>query len=120
MNNYFLLLYNMMEVHQKRKRVKAFAAIPMSGPIVKMNQMDWHHEMAPLDQAIYKLFWLYATHQCSPERLHMALKKSRSFPDLTLKDVWDSLDKPVMRKYVFRMGKFLWALLTEGQIKAIL
>lgn len=108
-----------MEVHSNRKRIKAYAAIPMSGPIVKMDQTDWHHHMTLLDQAIYKLFWRYYTHRCTPERLQIALKKSCGFPDVTLKDVWLSLDKPVMRKYVFRMGKFMWALLTEGQMKIV-
>lgn len=41
---------------KKRKSPLYYAAIPMHGPILRMNQDDWHTEMSILDRQVYCLF----------------------------------------------------------------
>ena len=100
---------------KKQKRYKSYAAIPMSGPLVKMNQGDWHMQMTLLDKSVYRLFRRHYPRFLSPEELTVMLKKFYC-ESVALTDVWASLDKPVMRKYIFRLKKYLWALLTQKQV----
>lgn len=98
---------------RKRKKPLSYAAIPMSGPPVQMHRYDWEHEMLKIDRRIYGLLSKNFPKAYSPEEMCKILG------DVTLKQVWESLDSKVMRRYVFRMNQCDWNLLTEGQVAVL-
>ena len=95
-----------------RKKYPSYAAFPMHGPPVEMHLYDWHHEMINIDKRIYCLMKKKHPNCFSPEAICAILK------NVTLEQVWESLDSKVMRRYVFRRNKMCWNLLTQGQVEA--
>lgn len=69
-----------------------------------MDPDDWK-EMDDLDKKVYKLL---------KQRNYSAEQLNRQIP-VPLKDIWNSLDKKLMRKYIFRKSLFMWGLITEYQ-----
>ena len=107
------------------------AAFPPSGPPVAVDAHDRENKLYPLDLRILGLLrarhehtWLKGRYICglSAEAILDLLNEynSRSRrPPYELEEIWRSLDAPVMRKYVYRKNKTIWALLTVGQVAAM-
>jgi hypothetical protein len=78
--------------------------IPQKGQILPMDPDDWK-EMDDLDRNVYNLL---------KQRNYSAEQLNRQIT-VPLEDIWNSLDKKLMRKYIFRKSLYMWGLITEYQ-----
>ncbi|MBX9636534.1 MAG: hypothetical protein K2Q45_03175 [Nitrosomonas sp.] len=105
-----------MEVRRRKKKLISYAAIPPSGPAVRVLNSDWRI-MTEMDRMLYIWFRRLHPRKCSPEFLLDKLERSLKRKVL-IEEVWQSMDSAIMCKYIYKANKGVWALLTEGQIKA--
>lgn len=88
----------------KKRKGLSYSMIPQKGKILTMDPDDWK-EMDELDRKVYRLL---KQRNYSAEQLNLKIS-------VPLKDIWNSLDKPLMRKYIFRKTLFIWGLITYYQ-----
>lgn len=88
----------------KKRKGLSYSVIPQRGKILSMDQTDWN-EMTELDQRVYKRL----------KRRNYSAEQLNSDLNVPLIDIWHSLDKPLMRKYIFRKSLFMWGLITDYQ-----
>jgi hypothetical protein len=110
-----------------------YASIPPRGPPIKITIDDSAYRLYQIDHRILGLLHtqyqrfvasrskdtrrLGISAEIILERLNAHNELQKSKHRYTLQNVWDSLDQPVMRRYVYRKNRLLWALVTEGQVE---
>jgi hypothetical protein len=110
-----------------------YACIPPRGPPVKVSPEDSADHLYQIDRRVlgllYTQYQRFAARNCRDtrclglsaetmlERLNAYSELAKSTLRYMLQDVWNSLDQPVMRRYVYRKNRVLWALVTEGQVE---
>ena len=91
---------------RKRGVPPNFNNIPRSGPLVTIDDSD---HLSLLDR---RILGALRKNPMSPEGLLRLFQNQYS-----LEQIWESLDDPTMKKYVYRKTRHFWAFLTEGQVK---
>jgi hypothetical protein len=140
MENHTGSLVVLLPKQKKKKKQKRrpgdpipYACIPPRGPPIKVSPEDSAYHLYQLDRRILGLLYTQYQRFCGDrrhdarrlgisaetmlERLNTYNELKKSTQRYTLQDVWSSLDQPVMRRYVYRKNRVLWALVTEGQVE---
>ena len=89
---------------KQRTKKKSRAVLPP----IPMNPLDYATQLSDVDKLVYDIFRNTHPITLSAEVILWQLPQHYE-----IQHVWRSLDSPIMRKYLKRVNKFDWCLVTE-------